>query len=255
MNLELFTGTATNIWKKAASETKTELLKVELEIYKQLLNFFQVGDYYYYIFNFQKLAFDLISKEVETVLGYTQSESTLEFLMEKIHPDDRPHFLAFENITADFFEKLAPEKTIKYKMRCDFRFRKKNGEYVRLLQQVVVIQADENGRIIRSLGVHTDITHLKPEGEPTLSIIGLDGEPSYINMGSKNVYIETEEILSKREKEVLRLLIEGKLSKEICSILNISKQTVDNHRKNMLNKTGLKTTGELIGKAIKNGWV
>jgi DNA-binding CsgD family transcriptional regulator len=255
MNLELFTGTATKIWKQAASESNTELLKVELDIYKQLLNFFQVGDYYYYILNFQTQSLDLISKEVESVLGYTPEEATVEFLMSKVHPDDRAYFLAFEQNTSDFFEKLEPEKKMKYKVRCDFRFQKKNGDYVRLLQQVVVIQADEDGGIFRTLGIHTDITHLKPEGGPTMSIIGLDGEPSYINIGNKNVYIETEEVLSKREKEVLRLLIEGKLSKEICSILNISKQTVDNHRKNMLNKTGLKTTGELIGKAIKNGWI
>jgi DNA-binding CsgD family transcriptional regulator len=54
---------------------------------------------------------------------------------------------------------------------------------------------------------------------------------------------------------VLKLLIEGKLSKEISSILKISKQTVDTHRKNMLHKKNLSNTGELIGKAIRYGWI
>jgi len=54
---------------------------------------------------------------------------------------------------------------------------------------------------------------------------------------------------------VLTLLIEGKLSKEISRILKISKQTVDTHRKNMLHKKHLNNTGELVGKAIRYGWV
>ena len=49
--------------------------------------------------------------------------------------------------------------------------------------------------------------------------------------------------------------MEGKLSKEISDILNISKQTVDTHRKNMVHKKHLNNTGELIGKAIRNGWI
>jgi len=59
----------------------------------------------------------------------------------------------------------------------------------------------------------------------------------------------------KERKGVLALLIDGKLSKEISSILKISKQTVDTHRKNMLHKKKLGNTGELISKAIKWGWL
>jgi DNA-binding NarL/FixJ family response regulator len=43
----------------------------------------------------------------------------------------------------------------------------------------------------------------------------------------KNFFVETKEEVTKREKQVLTLLIKGKLSKEISSISNISKQTVD----------------------------
>ena len=57
------------------------------------------------------------------------------------------------------------------------------------------------------------------------------------------------------EKQILILLIEGKLSKEISGALGISKQTVDTHRKNMLHKKNLSNTSELIGKAIRYGWI
>ena len=88
-----------------------------------------------------------------------------------------------------------------------------------------------------------------------MSYIGMDGEPSYLDIDLKNDFVESEQLLSRREKQVLTLLIEGKLSKEISEILHISKHTVDMHRKNMLKKTELTNTGELIGKAIKQGWV
>ena len=117
------------------------------------------------------------------------------------------------------------------------------------------MQHDERGGIIRTLGVHTDITQLKAEGKPVMSLIGMDGEPSYLNIDVKTAFIESKETLTKREKEVLRLMVEGKLSKQIGGILNISKQTVDTHRKNMLRKNSLSNTGELIGKAIKQGWL
>ena len=175
--------------------------------------------------------------------------------MDKSHPDDRPYFLNFEHKAAQFLAMLPIKKLMKYKVRYDYRVQKKSGEYIRVLQQSTAIEHDENGGIIRTLSIHTDITHLKPEGKPVLSFIGLDGEPSYINVDVEKVFTVSNEFLSKREKEVLTLLIEGKLSKEIGDILHISKQTVDMHRKNMLHKNKLSNTAELISSAIRKGWI
>ncbi len=124
-----------------------------------------------------------------------------------------------------------------------------------MLYQGVMLEHDQNGRLLRSLAVHTDITYLKQEGKPVLSFIGMNGEPSYVDIGGQNIFIESKEDLTIREKQVLKLLMEGKLSKEISCILNISKQTVDTHRKNMLHKKNLSNTAELVGKAITYGWI
>ena len=155
----------------------------------------------------------------------------------------------------EFFSQLPLDKILKYKVRYDIRFRHKNGDYRRILYQGILLEHDDQGTFLRSLSVHTDITYLKQEGQPVLSFIGMDGEPSYLDVGSKNNFIQSNEGLTRREKQILTLLIQGKPSKEIGSILNISKQTVDTHRKNMLHKNNLSNTGELIGKAIKYGWI
>ena len=52
--------------------------------------------------------------------------------------------------------------------------------------------------------------------------------------------------LTDREIEIIKLLLEGKSSKEIGEKLFISKHTVDTHRRNILEKTGTKTTAELF---------
>ena len=61
--------------------------------------------------------------------------------------------------------------------------------------------------------------------------------------------------LSEREKEVLKLIVEGKTSKQIAEILFISKSTVDTHRRNIQEKTGTKTAAELAAYAVGMGWV
>jgi two-component system, NarL family, nitrate/nitrite response regulator NarL len=59
--------------------------------------------------------------------------------------------------------------------------------------------------------------------------------------------------LSEREIGIIQRLAEGLNSQEIGDVLAISKNTVDTHRKNLLNKTGAKNVAELIGWAARNG--
>jgi DNA-binding CsgD family transcriptional regulator len=57
--------------------------------------------------------------------------------------------------------------------------------------------------------------------------------------------------LSKREKEILILLMQGKNSRQIGETLFISKLTVDVHRKSILRKTGSTSTVELTMKVMQ----
>jgi two-component system response regulator NreC len=61
------------------------------------------------------------------------------------------------------------------------------------------------------------------------------------------------DLLSNREREVLRLIAEGKTNKEIASRLNLSVYTVDSHRAKIMEKLNLHSTGELVRFAIKHG--
>jgi DNA-binding NarL/FixJ family response regulator len=61
--------------------------------------------------------------------------------------------------------------------------------------------------------------------------------------------------LSAREREVLKLLAEGKTSKEIAELLVISTRTVEHHRANIQFRLNLKNTADLIRYAVQKGYI
>ena len=243
------------IWKRLSEGADETELHFELEVYRQLLNFFQVGDYYYFIVNIKQASFELVSHDITRMLGYSPEEVNLDSFLNNIHPEDQPWFLNYEMKVVEFFGTLTCEQVPNYKVRYDYRMRRRDGTYIRILHQVVTIHFDKDNKVLRTFGVHTDITHLKPSGAPVLSFIGLNGEPSYLNVDVKKQFRTSETLLTRREQEVLHLLAQGKSSDAISEALFISKQTVDTHRKNLLKKTECTNTAALVSEAVKRGWI
>src|SRR5690606_19211395 len=61
--------------------------------------------------------------------------------------------------------------------------------------------------------------------------------------------------LTKREEDILRLIVEEKTTKEIAEELCISEKTVENHRSNMMLKLEAKNMAGLVKSAISRGLV
>ena len=61
-------------------------------------------------------------------------------------------------------------------------------------------------------------------------------------------------LLSEREREVLKMLADGKNAKEIAYELSISKNTVDVHRRHIMEKTGCTSMAGLVRYAIREGY-
>lgn len=62
-------------------------------------------------------------------------------------------------------------------------------------------------------------------------------------------------ILSDRELEVMSLIVQGFINKEIAEKLNISLATVVTHRKNIMDKLGMKSVSALTIYAVTHGYV
>ena len=63
------------------------------------------------------------------------------------------------------------------------------------------------------------------------------------------------EKLTTREREVVKLIAEGKSSKEVGDLLFISVRTVEHHRANIMEKLNLKNTADLVKYAVQKGYV
>ncbi|MGZ8336995.1 MAG: response regulator transcription factor, partial [Allosphingosinicella sp.] len=58
--------------------------------------------------------------------------------------------------------------------------------------------------------------------------------------------------LTRREREIVQLIAEGKINKEIAGLLEISIKTVETHRATTMHKLKLRTTAELVRYAVRN---
>ncbi len=67
--------------------------------------------------------------------------------------------------------------------------------------------------------------------------------------------VEPYDLLTAREREVLKLIVEGHTSKEIANLLVISLKTVMGHRAKIMEKLGLHNRTELIKYAVRKGLV
>ncbi len=63
------------------------------------------------------------------------------------------------------------------------------------------------------------------------------------------------EALTNREREIVKLIAEGKSNKEIAEMLFISVRTVERHRANMMDKLKLKKTAELVQYALRKHYI
>ncbi len=63
------------------------------------------------------------------------------------------------------------------------------------------------------------------------------------------------ETLTKREREVLKLVVDGHTSKVMAKMLFLSPRTVDHHRANLLRKFDMKSSVDLVNFAVRNSFV
>lgn len=66
---------------------------------------------------------------------------------------------------------------------------------------------------------------------------------------------DSYDLLSLREREVLQLVAEGKSTKEVAGLLNLSEYTVETHRANVMKKLGLHGLAEMILYAVRKGLI
>ncbi len=76
----------------------------------------------------------------------------------------------------------------------------------------------------------------------------------YLTGGAASTTDPSWEILTRREREVIKLIAEGKRTRDIATYLSLSPKTIEKHRTNLMRKLDLHNVSEVTVYAIKNGF-
>lgn len=245
-----FHNKAKDIWMRYSSSLPAEAFEaIQIELYKEIFRYFLPEKVYYFVFNVKEAKFDYLSPDIKDVLGFDNTIDT-RYYLERIHPDDRPYFLRYEKQYRDFVKTLPVEDFTKYKLSYDFRVMNKKGKYIRILHQVSILQYTNEKEIYRTLCVHSDISHLKKTGTPEIAFIGMNGARSiYQEEICPEYKPPVKQPLTRKEQAIFDLIRQGKKSKEMAGMLNVSVYTINNHRKNILKKQQCRSLQQLLAGA------
>lgn len=202
-----------------------------------------------YIHNFQKKAITY-QKGVRSFLGYAQSEFTSKLANSFFHPEDKA--IVSRIIQASVRYAIENKFSQNAHLFLTYRIRKKNGEYVKVLRQSKVFEADENGHLISNVSLITDISYMD-----TSNCVEWKYQANELDKEAFKKYIghQYENYFTNRQLEIIKYIIEGHSSEEIGKALFISKHTVDTHRRKILKKSKCRNAVELIAFCKKNGLI
>lgn len=213
-----------------------------------------MGPFYYYVVDFFDMSISHVSAAIKDIHGLDPATVKFDDILGTIHPDDIQFVANTEAALGRFYyTELQPHQMLKYKMSYSFRSRMADGSYALLNHQAILLTLDSNQKFGKSLNIHTRIDHITSTSNYKFSLLGLEGEPSYMNMDAGAPALNPN--LSSREIEIIKLLADGFDNTAISKILFISPHTVKTHRKNILKKTNAKNTSQLVKNGILNGLI
>ncbi len=197
----------------------------------------------------------------EQYWGFVPHE-TPEGRMKKIFSILHKDYLSFPIQSINWFTNVISQIPFKEKgnmkiHHCCMRFIRDDGKQIRLFSQGVPIQLDEERNFKYTLNYVQNIHHLIKKDFPFYWI--------RLSYGEHNEFVQTfhsdtkeynkHDLLSAREKDVLRLIAEDLATKEIADRLFISINTVGNHRSKMIEKLGARDTTALVQLAKMTGMI
>lgn len=245
-----------NIYKKNKIESDKDAERLFKKTIEQIDNFSSSLNFWY-LADFRKGVIK-VGGDCELVTPLTKKEWLGLFpwdIGKMFHPLDVSKMRAFIVFIADFLAKKTDKEREKIRISLVFRMLNANKQYTWRLMEYPAMNYVKNEP--RYLLCHiSEINHIV--NQPKCRMYILDSTEKESTMfycdDEKTILkpINPQKKLSEREIEIIKLLVKGLISKEIGKVLNISKNTVENHKQNIYSKTGTKKINELITFANRN---
>lgn len=213
----------------------------------------------YYSIDYSENKYLFIDPLYEKILGYSHCfflSRGPRFYAALWHPEDFKVFT--EKIfpdTVSFVQKYKCSDPGSFCFSFNYRIKEKSGHYLSFLQRSTFLLTKENGYPLIEAGFVVDISSYKEDTKIVHTIEKIS--QGSVNTPEVSFYTYTHYpekkygLLSKKEVEILGSVYQGMTSKEIASKHCLSINTVNNHRKHMLQKTNTSNSSELIRFALK----
>jgi DNA-binding CsgD family transcriptional regulator len=185
--------------------------------------------------------FGVDSHIVEPDLYYTRT-----------HPDDLDrHSLGRAKLLRTGYDLYNLQKGTRY-LSTNFRIKNAQGKYINILSQCNIFYNDNPVKTSYSLTVHTDVTEIIGNMVGHHFYYGIDR--SYFRYPDIKLLMIGNNFTD-REIEILSCISEGLDSQQIADKLFLSVHTVNTHRRNILDKTGKRSTLELVIELQEQGFI
>jgi len=160
----------------------------------------------------------------------------------RIHPEDLVDKRMLEYEFFRYVDEQPDELKLNYKATSYLRIKGRSGKYIYVDNSTRILQLSPNGKVWLILCCY-DISPIQNplDGIAPRIIDSCTGDIIELQFSERRAHILTE-----REKEILNLIKQGKLSKQIAGKLGISVHTVNRHRQNILEKLSVGNSIEAI---------
>lgn len=228
----------------------------QVEIEEHIKKIIELDFYYPYnstffcITNTATKQFEYVSKNFTSCIGLLNEEMQkggMEYFWSRFHEDDINLWIeCLSNLMIFTMNELTDEQRKKMNYTWNYRVKDGNGKYVNIIQNTTPLQFDKAKKPIIGLA-HYTVLDSNVKMDICASAKYLNDKNEYETLYFNNITSKnTLNALTNRERDIIRLLLQKKSSKEIAHTLNISHHTVDTHRRNILKKFNLISTGELF---------
>lgn len=212
--------------------------------------FYPYNNTFYCITNTVQKNFEYVSKNFTACTGLSNEkmmEGGMDYFWSLFHPEDIKLWLkSLTNLMTFTMTELNDEQRKRMSYTWNYRIKNASGEYVNIIQNTTPLQFDASNKPIIGMAHYTVLN-----GDLHMDVCAcakyLNENNEYETLFYENVSSsKLLDIISNRERDIIRLIITKNTSESIAEKLNISIHTVNTHRRNILKKINIDSTFELI---------
>ena len=252
------------LWKKSMTQKLDGVQPLDsIGDIKRFASLFATGNFYYFIFNWFTIEMEYVDPNIQNVLGIEPEEWSEVKFLDMQTEESLIQTQKKEEAVGRYCQEIIPAHELpNYKSSYFVTMVTPGGKKKRILHQSNTLTLSKNGTTERVFCVHTDLSHMKILKDETVSMLGMNGRPSYYNILADKHEPEGEPLailklspgdFSEREKEIIKRLSEGDNARQIAERLDVKENTVRTHRQRILEKSGCRNSAELITKCLVQG--